>query len=85
MSNTLVPADVHAAAKRGFLRTAAQSLSTGFAIPAGLTLAFTADFALALALGLAGAVVVAALNGAQSYFSILSKGIPADYQTDSEE
>ena len=83
---SLIPADTQVAAKRGFIRTATQSLATGFVIPAGLTLAFTSEFALALALGLAGAAVQALVNGAQSYFSILSKGIPEDYETlDSRE
>lgn len=78
---SLIPADTQVAAKRGFIRTAAQSLATGFVVPAGLTLAFTSEFALALGLGLAGAVVNAGINGVQSYFSILSKGIPEDYET----
>lgn len=77
----LIPANTKAAAARGFIRTASQSLATGFVIPAGLTFAFTEEFGLALGLGLAGAVVQAVLNGGQSYFSILSKGIPEEYET----
>ena len=75
----LVPRSVQRAAQRGFIRTGAQSLATGFVVPAGLTTAFTGDALLALVLGLGGAVVTAVINGAQSYFSILSSGIPEDY------
>lgn len=81
----LIPANTKAAAARGFIRTASQSLATGFVIPAGLTFAFTEEFGLALLLGVAGAGVQAVLNGAQSYFSILSKGIPEDYETLDDE
>lgn len=76
----LIPANTKAAAKRGFIRTAAQSLATGFIVPAGVAFGFTQEFGLALGLGLAGAVVNAGINGAQSYFDILSKGIPEDYE-----
>lgn len=79
-NNKLIPADAHKAAKRGFIRTASQSLATGFVIPAGVTFAFTGDYWLALALGVGGAIVNAGFNGAQSYFDLLSKGIPEDYK-----
>lgn len=79
MSDTLIPADAKRAASRGFIRTASQSLATGFAVPGGLTLAFTGNAMLALALGLAGLAFSAVINGLQSYFSILAKGIPEDY------
>ena len=75
----LVPRDTDLAARRGFIRTASQSLATGFTIPAGLTFAFTQDFGFALLLGFGGAIVSAIIAGAQSYFSILSNGIPEDY------
>lgn len=79
MSDKLVPQDAQIAAKRGFIRTAAQSLATGLIIPGGLTIAFTGDALLGLGVGAAGMVVNALINGAQSYFSILSAGIPVDY------
>lgn len=78
----LIPADAHRAAKRGFIRTACQSLATGLAVPGGLVLAFTGDGLAALAAGVAGMAFAAVVNGAQSYFSILSRGIPEDYAPD---
>lgn len=79
MTSKLIPADVQAAAKRAFLRTAAQSLALSFVLPAGVTIVFTQDALLAAAVGLGGAIVGAAANGLQAYFSILAKGIPEDY------
>lgn len=79
MSTAIIPAGVKLAAKRGFVRTAAQSLATGFAVPGALTLAFTGDGLLALGLGLAGLLFSAVVNGAQSALSIVSNGIPEDY------
>lgn len=79
MSKELVPQETKTAAARGFIRTASQSLATGFATVGGITFAFTQDFAVAFGMGVAGMAVTAILNGAQSYFSILSKGIPEDY------
>lgn len=76
----LIPEQTHLAAKRGFIRTAAQSLATSFVLPAGVTIAFTGDALLAAAVGLGGLLVGAAVNGLQSYFSILGSGIPDDYQ-----
>lgn len=75
----LIPADTHIAAKRGFIRTACQSLATGFGVPGALTLAFTQDALLALGVGVAGLAFNALVNGAQSYFSILG-GVPDAYQ-----
>ena len=79
MTTTLIPDATKTAAKRGFIRTAAQSLSS--AIPtAAIAIGTTGDWALGVGLGVAGAVVTAGLAGAASYLSILSKGIPEDYQ-----
>lgn len=79
MSNELVPATVRFAAKRGFIRTAAQSLAS--VIPTtGVVVALTGDWLVAAGLGTASAVVTAGLAGAASYFSILSQGIPDAYQ-----
>ncbi|WP_053386258.1 hypothetical protein [Leucobacter japonicus] len=75
-----IPAETKLAAKRGFIRTAAQSLATSFVIPAGVTLAFTQEALLAAAVGVAGVIVGAGVNGLQSYFDIISRGIPDDYQ-----
>ena len=80
MSEKLIPADAHLAAKRGFIRTAAQSLATGFAVPGALVFGFTQDALLALGAAAVGLAFNAAVNGAQSYFSILSNGIPGDYE-----
>lgn len=75
----LVPDATKTAAKRGFIRTAAQSLSS--AIPtAAIAIGATGDWALGVGLGVAGAIVTAGLAGAASYLSIVSKGIPEDYQ-----
>src|SRR5690606_469955 len=74
----LIPADTHKAAKRGFVRTAAQSLAS--IIPtSAVTISLTQDFWVGAGLGAASAVATAILAGAASYFSILSKGIPEDY------
>lgn len=75
----IIPDDVKLAAKRGFVRTAFQSLATGFAVPGALTLAFTGDGLLALGLGLAGLAFSAIVNGAQSALDIAAKGIPGEY------
>lgn len=77
--NKLIPADALHAAKQGFIRTASQSLATSFTITGGLTIAFTGDAAMALGVAAAATVATAALNGAQSFFSILHRGIPEAY------
>lgn len=80
MSTPLIPAATLTAAKRGFIRTAAQSLATSFTLTATPVLVFTQDAALAAAVGVGGMIAGAVINGAQSFFSIVSKGIPEDYQ-----
>lgn len=79
MSDNIIPASLKLAAKRGFVRTASQSLATGFAVPGALTLVLTGDGLLALGIGLAGLAFSAAVNGAQSALDIISRGIPDDY------
>lgn len=75
----LVETSVKVAAKRGFIRTAAQSLSS--IIPTGtISIVLTGDWALGAVLGIASAVVTAGMAGAASYFSIIGKGIPEDYK-----
>lgn len=79
MSTELIPNSTRFAAKRGFIRTAAQSLAS--VIPTtGVVVALTGDWLVAAGLGTASAVVTAGLAGAASYFSILSQGIPDAYQ-----
>lgn len=80
MSTHLIPATTITAAKRGFIRTASQSLATSFTLTATPVLVFTQDAVLAAAVGVGGMVAGAVINGAQSFFNILSKGIPDDYQ-----
>lgn len=85
MADSLIPDATKVAAKRGFIRTAAQSLSGAAVLGGGLTLAFTSNALLAIAVAIASAVVDAVVTGAQSYFSIISKGIPVDYTATSKE
>lgn len=86
MTTQLIPSTTKTAAKRGFIRTAAQSLAS--VIPTtGVVIGLTGDWLLAAGLGVGSALVTAGLAGAASYFSIISKGIPEDYQgvADSED
>lgn len=80
MNKDLIPEATKTAAKRGFIRTAAQSLSGSAVLGGGLTLVFTGDALLTVAVALGSAVANAVVTGGQSYFSIISKGIPEDYQ-----
>lgn len=74
----VVPETTRLAAKRGFIRTAAQTLSS--LIPAGgIVLALTGDWLLAAGLGAGSAVASALLAGTASYLSIISQGIPDEY------
>jgi len=85
MTDQLVPPAVKVAAKRGFIRTASQSIAT--ALAGGVTVAIVTDavgkaqagdwVTLAVAAGVA--VVTPIINGAQSYFSIIAKGLPEEY------
>lgn len=79
MAKTIIPADVKLAATRGFIRTAAQSLSA--AIPtSAIAVTLSGDWLLGVGLGVGGAVVTAALAGTASALAIVSKGVPEDYQ-----
>jgi hypothetical protein len=81
----LIPADASFAAKRGFIRTTSQSIAT--ALGAGITVALVGDAVakaqagdwLPLAISAGVTVAMPFINGAQSFFDILSRGIPADY------
>lgn len=79
MPNTVIPANTKLAAKRGFVRTATQSLASVIPITA-IAIPTTGDALVGIGLGVAGAVVTALLAGAASALSIVSKGIPEDYQ-----
>lgn len=77
----LIPDDVQVAAKRGFIRTTFQSYAA--TIPAGGVtagvIASAASDPRGVVTALVAAVVSPPLAGLASYFSIVSKGLPADY------
>ena len=79
MPNTVIPANTKLAAKRGFVRTATQSLASVIPITA-IAIPTTGDALVGIGFGAAGAIVTALLAGAASALSIISKGIPEDYQ-----
>jgi hypothetical protein len=72
---------LHEAAVRAGVRSGAQALAAGFVLPAGLTMAFTQEWVVALLMGLALALVSAVVTGIQSYASFIAKGIPDAYVT----
>ena len=80
----LIPADVKVAAKRGFLRTTAQAYATsmagGISATAIISLLTNSEPWLPILVTWVVALVTPLLSGLASYFSILSRGIPADYQ-----
>lgn len=78
MSAVIIPAGVKLAAKRGFVRTATQSLASVIPITA-IAIPTTGDALLGVALGAGGAIITAVLAGAASALSIVSKGIPEEY------
>ena len=78
MTDPIVPAATKLAAKRGFIRTATQSLASVIPI-AAITIPTTGDALLGVGLAAAGAVATAVLAGAASALSIVSNGIPKDY------
>jgi mevalonate kinase len=79
MDKKLIPADTHLAARRAFVRTAAQSLAS--VIPTSvIAISLTSEFWVGVGLGAAGAVMTSLLAGAASYLSIVSNGIPDAYQ-----
>lgn len=78
MSTEIVPTATRLAAKRGFIRTATQSLAS--AIPtSAIAIVLSGDWLLGVGLGAGSAVVTAALAGLASYLSIISKGVPDEY------
>jgi hypothetical protein len=83
-TDPLVPDAARRAAKRGFLRTTAQayaaSIPTG-GVSAGAIVALVQDpNPLLIAATIIAALVSPPLAGLASALSILSKGIPEDYQ-----
>ncbi|WP_417556174.1 hypothetical protein [Microbacterium sp.] len=78
MSNQIIPASVKLAAKRGFVRTAFQSLASAIPITA-IVIPVTGDALLGVGLGAAGALVTAVLAGTSSALDITWRGIPEDY------
>lgn len=83
-TDPVIPPAVRLAAKRGFVRTTAQSyaatLTTG--ISAGVVLAVvTGEQALLpIAITTGVALLSPLLAGAASYLSILSRGVPEEYR-----
>ena len=75
----IVPEATQLAAKKAFVRTAAQSLAMSLVLPASITFAFTQDALLTAAVGVGGMIVGATVNGAQAYFAMIGKGIPEEY------
>lgn len=79
MSTKIIPANVRLAAKRAFVRTASQALSS--VIPIGaITIPTTGDALLGVGLAVGGALVSAVLAGTASALSIVSAGVPEEYQ-----
>lgn len=74
----IIPASTMLAAKRGFIRTATQSLASVIPI-AAIAIPTTGDAAFGVLLGVGGAVVTALLAGTASALSIISAGIPDEY------
>lgn len=84
MTDKLVPADTVLAAKRGFLRTTAQAYATSIptgGVSAGAVLALVQDPNPAVIVATAVAALVSPLlAGLASYLSIVSTGIPVEYE-----
>lgn len=84
MPDKLIPANAQLAARRGFIRTTAQAygatLTTGISASVVLGVV-TGEVELVPTLITIGVALVApVIAGAASYFSILSRGIPEDYE-----
>lgn len=80
----LIPKATEVAAKRGFIRTTAQAYAatlSGAAVTSATIVAVVTDpDPLLIAAPIIAGVITPIIAGAASYFSILSKGIPGDYQ-----
>lgn len=88
MSEKTVPADLLIAAKRGFIRTTAQSYATSLSggISASAILAFMESTASweAFAITWIVAALSPLLAGLGSYLSIIGEGIPSEYQPEKD-
>jgi len=82
MPDTIVPDTTLIAAKRGFVRTSSQALATTIPTGALTGMALSGADPVAMAWSVAAAVISSVLAGAASYLSILSAGIPEEYQPD---
>jgi hypothetical protein len=80
MTNSLIPDATKTAAKRGFIRTATQALEVGIPTAAITGGALSGADPATIGWAVLAAALTAVGAGARSYFSILSKGIPEDYQ-----
>lgn len=82
--NDTIPAHVKMAAKRGFIRTTAQAyaatLTTGISAAAVIAVVNGEVELVPTLITLGVAIVSPFLAGAASALSILSSGIPSDYQ-----
>lgn len=78
MSQSVIPAKTKLAAKRGFVRTATQTLSSVIPITA-IAIPTTGDGLLGVGLGVAGAAASSLLAGTASALMIISSGIPDEY------
>lgn len=78
MSDAVVPYRTRLAAKRAFVRTSSQTLSSVIPI-SGIAIGTTQDFWIGFGLGAAGAVVSALLAGGAAALQIISSGVPQEY------
>jgi len=80
MSSEIIPVNTRTAARRAFIRTTAQALSTS--IPTGAVTGAALSGADPAVIG--WAITAAALSslaaGTAAFLSIISKGVPEDYQ-----
>lgn len=84
MTEKLIPADAQLAAKRGFVRTTSQAYGTALAGGISTTVILgvvTGEVQLVPLLVTVGVVLASPLiAGAAAFFSILSRGIPGEYE-----
>ena len=74
----IIPEATKLAAKRGFIRTFCQALSS--AIPIGaIALTLTTDALIGAAVAVGGTLISAGLAGLASYLDITASGIPDEY------
>jgi len=78
MPESVIPTATKLAAKRGFVRTATQTLSSVIPI-AAIAIPTTGDGLLGVGLAVAGALASSALAGTASALMIISSGIPDEY------